>query len=123
MNLRNSKNVLWYLFGEGTINNLPNLLEDRRKSHGPGYVVYIIDCFFEKDKNFESFMKGEDVVFYLSTSEEPTTEGIDVLVNKIKAYSVVLPLAIVGIGGGICLDTAKAVSNLLTNGGIAEDYQ
>ena len=31
--------------------------------------------------------------------------------------------AIVGIGGGITLDAAKAVSNLLTNGGQAADYQ
>ena len=30
---------------------------------------------------------------------------------------------IVGIGGGIALDVAKAISNLLTNSGSAADYQ
>lgn len=34
-----------------------------------------------------------------------------------------LPVAIIGMGGGCTLDTAKAISNLLTNGGKAEDYQ
>jgi len=33
------------------------------------------------------------------------------------------PSAVIGIGGGITMDTAKAISNLLTNGGRAEDYQ
>jgi 3-deoxy-alpha-D-manno-octulosonate 8-oxidase len=34
-----------------------------------------------------------------------------------------LPAMVVGIGGGSALDVAKASSNLLTNGGRAEDYQ
>jgi 3-deoxy-alpha-D-manno-octulosonate 8-oxidase len=33
------------------------------------------------------------------------------------------PIAIVGMGGGITMDSAKAVSNLLTNGGKAAQYQ
>ena len=34
-----------------------------------------------------------------------------------------LPCWVVGVGGGATLDTAKAVANLLTNPGKAEDYQ
>ena len=33
------------------------------------------------------------------------------------------PCVIVGIGGGITLDTSKAISNLLNNDGLAESYQ
>ena len=33
------------------------------------------------------------------------------------------PVAVIAIGGGSTLDTVKAVSNLLNNPGVAEDYQ
>ena len=43
--------------------------------------------------------------------------------DQVLKKSLEHPCAIVGIGGGITMDVAKAVSNLLTNGGQAEDYQ
>ena len=59
---------------------------------------------------------------FVNTKEEPKTTYINELLKKIlfKKKNIVI---IVGIGGGSTLDTAKAVSNLLTNGGMAEDYQ
>ena len=41
----------------------------------------------------------------------------------IKLNGHAAPAAIIGMGGGITMDIAKAVSNLLTNGGKSEDYQ
>ena len=66
--------------------------------------------------------KGDEIVF-ISTINEPTTEYINSLVSKLNSNSNPKPSAIIGIGGGITLDITKAVSNLLENGGLAEDYQ
>jgi 3-deoxy-alpha-D-manno-octulosonate 8-oxidase len=60
------------------------------------------------------------------TKEEPTTEVIDSYVavaREVFGGPSDLPCAVVGVGGGCALDSAKAVSNLLTNGGAAADYQ
>ena len=59
----------------------------------------------------------------MPTRHEPTTEFIDVLTEEVVSNCGREACAIVGIGGGTTLDIAKAVSNLLTNGGSAEDYQ
>lgn len=64
-----------------------------------------------------------DLVLYVPTKDEPTTDGIDAIVANIRATGFHAPATIVGIGGGITLDTAKAVANLLTNPGHASDYQ
>ena len=60
---------------------------------------------------------------FVDTTNEPTTEGIDQLVAQVREKCEQIPCALVGVGGGATLDTAKAVANLLTNGGKAEDYQ
>ena len=58
---------------------------------------------------------------FIDTSDEPSTE----LINKLRDDLVEegLPSGLVAVGGGITLDTVKAVSNLLGNNGKAEDYQ
>jgi 3-deoxy-alpha-D-manno-octulosonate 8-oxidase len=53
--------------------------------------------------------------------DEPTTDAVDALVARLRAGPPVK--AVVGVGGGSTLDTAKAVSNLLGNEGKAADYQ
>jgi 3-deoxy-alpha-D-manno-octulosonate 8-oxidase len=120
--MNNSKNVGHYIFGKGAIEELPNLLEKRRGENS--YVIFFIDHFFQKNDILgELPILSDDEVFYVPTENEPKTEYIDnyrdILVERKKSE----PVAIVAIGGGIALDTGKAVSNLLTNGGKAEDYQ
>lgn len=68
-------------------------------------------------------MKVGDELLFIDTVEEPTTETVNLIVSDLKIRGVVKPAAIVGMGGGITMDIAKAVSNLLGNGGKAEDYQ
>ena len=122
---KNSKNILNYLFGNGSLSSLDELLEDRRQKEDD-YVVFFIDKFFEKGKAYISKMKTKDwdVGFYFDSSKEPTTNLVNKLRDKIlEEKKNNLPCAVVGIGGGGTLDIAKAVSNLLTNGGLAEDYQ
>jgi 3-deoxy-alpha-D-manno-octulosonate 8-oxidase len=64
-----------------------------------------------------------DRICFVSTIEEPKTDTIDLLVEALISEGFSTPATIVGMGGGITLDTAKAVANLLSNGGHAEQYQ
>lgn len=125
--MKNSKNVLNYLFGTATLGQLGEILDGRRQQKSDP-VVYCIDQYFTKNPMIETLpFEKQDQVYYIDTSEEPHTDSVDSLVTTIKnsltSGGFALPLSVIGIGGGITLDTAKAVSNLLTNDGKAEDYQ
>ena len=122
--ISNVKNILRYVFAEGAIARLPRLLEEPRRV-GNGSAVFLIDEFFQEKA--ESLLAGAirdgDQVRFVSTHDEPTTDEIDHLTAVIRQKDGSNCSAIVGMGGGITLDTAKAVSNLLTNAGGAADYQ
>ncbi len=123
-NIKNVRNVLRYTIGAGSLTELPNLLERRRTLHG-GPVVFFIDEFFQSQPDIIShlYLSTNDHAIYVPTKEEPCTDQVDQIVTKLQADGLNEPAAIVGMGGGIVLDVAKAVANLLTNGGLAEDYQ
>ena len=109
-----------YLIAPGALTNLQQVLDSAPRPEGP--VIYLIDHHFAHGMLARRLpLKGADTVFYLDTTDEPTTDGIDDLVVRFRQGAPAG--AIVGIGGGATLDSAKAVSNLLTNGGKAADYQ
>jgi len=120
--INNSKNVLNYMFGKGAIKNLGFILD--KKNSQEDYVIYYVDEYFKTNELVEKLpINKDDEIFFVQTKDEPKTEFInkfrDMLVEKNKNN----PKAIVAIGGGATLDTGKAVANLLTNPGNAEDYQ
>ena len=120
--MNNSKNVLNYMFGKGTIESLGSILENKNGKFN--YVVYFVDKYF-KDRELLNKLpiKSDDELFFVQTEIEPKTQFMnefrDILIQKEKSS----PKAIVAIGGGATLDTGKAIANLLTNTGNAEDYQ
>jgi 3-deoxy-alpha-D-manno-octulosonate 8-oxidase len=119
MEYRVTKNISNYIFGHGSINQLKD-----RLSNFENYGIYIIDDFFKgKDLVNKLPIKKHDVIKFISTIHEPTTDGIDELMIEFRNLSTTNPSFIVGVGGGSALDTAKAVSNLFTNPGQAADYQ
>ena len=120
----NVRNVSRYLFSKGAICRLPDVLAFRREQ-GSNRVIFLLDEFFkENSKPVRQLpFEAKDQLIYVSTKEEPTTDGIDALVKQLRDDGVEDVCAVVGIGGGVTLDTAKAVSNLITNGGFAADYQ
>ena len=120
----NARNVFRYMFGDGKLYELEGLLKDKRSSK-TDYVIYYVDEFFRDDASFLSKLPIgiNDQLIFVSTTDEPTTEYIDNLVNQLIKEKKQSPCALVGIGGGITLDVTKAISNLLTNEGCAQDYQ
>lgn len=50
---------------------------------------------------------------------EPTVERVDEIVRRARPFS---PEAVLGLGGGSAMDTAKAAAGLLGNGGEVLDY-
>lgn len=114
-----------YWFGDGSLSHLPLCLSRRRTETDNGAVVFVIDPFFEGKVLIDELpIEAGDKVYFIDISHEPTTEGTDELTAQIRNdFGSGMPAAVVGVGGGSTLDTAKAVSNLLTNGGVAADYQ
>jgi 3-deoxy-alpha-D-manno-octulosonate 8-oxidase len=123
------KNVGSFSFGVGSLDELPKYLDNQRigfaQNGREGRIVFVIDEFFADRPNTIARLgaKPEDRIEFVSTKEEPSTESIDRRVADLSRAGFCKAAMIVGMGGGITLDTAKAVSNLLTNGGNAEQYQ
>lgn len=120
------RNVSRYNIGKGSLNGLPRLLDGRRISvEGNGAVVFLVDKYFAGDGRMPGRLGygQRDYLRYVDTTDEPTTDVIDKITEDIQTAGFGRPAAVVGMGGGITMDTAKAVSNLLTNGGRAADYQ
>lgn len=118
------KNVTNYSFGAGNFSTLTVAVNKRKGTEG--YAVFFLDKFFAESKDkllTNSFEPGKDLILVVDTSTEPTTEMVNQYYAQVLAFSDSLPSVVVGIGGGSTLDSAKAVSNLLGNGGKAEDYQ
>ena len=123
------RNVGSFNFGRGAIADLAGHVTTRRdlaRAQGADErVIFVIDQFFRGRNDILSRLPQQDgdVVLIVDTTDEPTTAGIDALVADVRAQGVSIPATVVGFGGGITLDTAKAIANLLTNPGSAADYQ
>jgi len=118
---RNVKHVPYYIFGKGSLAQLGDLVAERRKTRGAG-VVFFIDAFF-RDGALAARLPVEkgDRIIYVDVTQEPTTDYMDALAAQVREGG--LPCCMVGLGGGATMDTCKAVANLMTNPGLAEEYQ
>ena len=125
--IKNIKNVNRYNFGVDSILYCSEILNERRKSidKSSNGVLFFIDDYFLNNNTFldKIDIKANDRVIFISAEHEPKTDIIDNFILKLKDESFNKPIAIVGVGGGVTLDTTKAVSNLLANDGNASDYQ
>lgn len=127
--VRVARNVDRVEFGSGSLGGLPGLVDDRRhrsvSAGGSSTAVYLVDEFFGGASDLVNRLgvQDGDHLGFVLTGREPTTDDVDLRVEGLLASGFDRPSTIVGIGGGSTLDTAKAVANLLTNGGKASDYQ
>jgi 3-deoxy-alpha-D-manno-octulosonate 8-oxidase len=120
------RNVGGFTIGRGSLQRLPAFVDARRDVvGGEARAVYLVDSFFADRQDLMTRLgaRTTDIVRFVDATDEPTTDGIDVITNEIRGQLGDMPATIVGFGGGTTMDTAKAVANLLTNGGKAADYQ
>jgi len=123
------RNVGRFNIGSGAFSETANLIEKKRlsaeKKGDQIGIVFLVDHFFREHKGILSKLNclQGDAVEFIETDTEPTTDGIDMLTLKLRNDGFTNPAAIVGMGGGVTMDHAKAVSNLLANGGSAAQYQ
>jgi len=79
--MNNSKNVLNYMFGSGAIDNLKDILDEKRDN---GYIVYYIDEYFKDSDLIDKLpIDGDDELFFVQTKDEPKTDRIDELKEKL----------------------------------------
>lgn len=123
------KNVGRYNIGAASIAELGGLLarlrEQTAREGKKGGVIFLVDQYFKADAALPDRLglQASDALEFIPTEDEPKTDDIDRLVAALVLKGFSEPAAVVGMGGGITMDCAKAVSNLLTNGGKAAQYQ
>ena len=122
--IKNVRNVSRYRIGEGAISDLPKLIQELRSRENQP-VLFCVDEFFHGNESVLKKLGGNssDEYIFVPTAEEPSTDFIDEKISDLHKKNFSLPSVVIGMGGGTTMDVAKAISNLLTNGGKAADYQ
>ncbi len=124
MTYRNYPLVSRVVFGRGSFNQLDEIIAPKRNGSRAPFIFYVDDVFKGNHELTSRIpLSYKDKIVYVPTKEEPKTSEIDQLVEDVILGYSELPSGIIGIGGGIVLDVAKAVSLMLTNKGKSEDYQ
>lgn len=108
------------LFGVEKALELPKVLELFQSRN----ILIITGKIIEKTEGFLAIIDrlkavGVTYTIYAETLKEPTVEFIDATASFARQHNFD---AIVSIGGGSPIDTAKAVAMLITNEGTAKDY-
>lgn len=108
-------------FGRGSIGLLPGEL--KKRGYRRGLIVTDRFLFEHKaaDRVGEQILAAgaEYAVFYL-VQPNPTIQVVNDCIQAARALEVDF---LVAVGGGSAIDTAKAVSIVIANGGRVEDYE
>ena len=110
--VKDVRNVLRYTIGKGAIAELPAQLMTLRARQDDGAVIFFVDEFFrgQTDTLDRLGCEKSDEMLFVSTIDEPTTDYIDEQVKLLQEKGYAKPVVIVGVGGGITMDVAKAVA-------------
>lgn len=108
-------------FGKGAISLLPEELK-KRDLHR---ALIVTDRFLYENGTAEKvgeaiLAAGIEYAIYYQVKPNPTTEVIGEIIEAARALAVDF---LVAVGGGSAIDSAKAVSIVLANGGDVRDYE
>jgi len=108
------------VFGRGEIKRLPQLCYDL----GAHFLVVTGGGSIEKSGVLQTLTdelnaSGKQVTLFSGVNSEPTPQIVDAVVEAGRKAKVE---AVIGIGGGSVMDTAKAAAGVITNGGSVRDY-
>lgn len=108
------------VFGRGEISRLPKLCEGL----GEHFLVVTGGGSVEKSGVLKRLIDGlesagKQVTHFGGVDSEPTPQIVDAAARAGASAGVD---AVIGIGGGSVMDTAKAVAGVITNGGSVRDY-
>jgi alcohol dehydrogenase len=102
-------------FGAGKVSAVSDLIASEK-------IMIICDPIIEKIGIAEKIarnLEDREVFFFSEVEANPSLD----VVNKALEIAIASQVdGIIGLGGGSSLDTAKAVSVVITNGGVMEDY-
>ena len=109
------------LFGKGSIALLPDELKKRGLTRG----LIVTDSFLYKSGAADRvgaclLMAGLEYAVYYLVQPNPTVQVVEECLKAADALEVDV---LVAVGGGSAIDTAKAVSIVLANGGHVKDYE
>lgn len=117
------KNVSSFIVGQGSIYELPTWLCEKKTKGGRSIIF--VDREVAKLGLLPEVLVSDPYfrIEIVDAISEPTTEDINKWVDYFSAQLKLKIDSVAGVGGGVTMDTAKAVSNMLSNPGRAEDYQ
>jgi phosphonate metabolism-associated iron-containing alcohol dehydrogenase len=103
------------VFGNSTLKEIKSYVTGKN-------VIIVTDSYQETSgflKELEGLLSDCNIAHYCDVEPNPSVDTVN---KAAKIGRNINADTVIGLGGGSCMDVAKAVSVLITNGGNIEDY-